>query len=173
MKNFTRRAFISSISCAALTGFNSSPANAQASTTGSLIRVLNKSLPDPKQTWIKISKWAWDYLKDDLLSQLTELALRYVIEHVSKFVNVVITATQQELQKIKAKLKGTVDDHLLQIAESALAAGVIITIAISGPFSPLIVAPELVAEALILPFLLIAYHQDLLNFVAGKAYEIV
>jgi hypothetical protein len=98
--------------------------------------------------------------------------VNYVIEHRQEFIEVIVHATQEVIQEIKNTLRKATDEHLTDIALAAIAAGIVITAAMAGPAALAAVPIEVAAEAVGLPFLLFFYHDDLLNFIAGKAYEV-
>lgn len=163
MALFTRRAFVSIGIGTVLAGFNPSSANAQVATFGR--RVLVPAV-------IKFKDWAWPYLKEALIGEIANQAAHYIVEHTKEIVQVTVNVTRKGLEDIKAALNKATDTHLLQITSAAIAAGLVLTVAISGPASILAVPMEIVAEAATLPFLLVFYHDDVSNFIAGKAYEV-
>ncbi|NJO41327.1 MAG: hypothetical protein HC769_13045 [Cyanobacteria bacterium CRU_2_1] len=107
-----------------------------------------------------------------MIDELSNRAVRYVIEHGEEFVKVIVHATQEVIQMIENTLREATDKHLTEIALAAIAAGMVITAAIVGPAAVAVLPVETVAEAVGLPFLLLFHHEDLLNFIAGKAYVV-
>jgi hypothetical protein len=100
------------------------------------------------------------------------MAARYAIEHAKDFVDVIVHLTKQAAEKIQSALRDETANHLLEIASAAIAAGIVLTIAITGPGSLVALPAELFTEAVGLPFLLMFYHEDVLNFITGKAYSV-
>ncbi|RUS93311.1 hypothetical protein DSM106972_096670 [Dulcicalothrix desertica PCC 7102] len=162
MTLFTRRAFISISVGTVLAGFNPEPANAQISRIRGLIPAV-----------IKFKDWAWPYLKEALLQEIANQAAHYIVEHAREIVQVTVNLTREGIERINAALRDETNSHLLEIASAAVAAGVVFTIAVSGPGSLFTVPMELVAEAATLPLLLVFYHDDVSNFIAGQAYEVI
>lgn len=163
MASFTRRAFVSIGVATVLAGFNPSPANAQVSIiSGKLIPAV-----------INFAEWSWPYLKNALIGEIVGQAAHYAVEYGKEAVKVIAHVTWEGLKRIDAALKDAVNSHLLEIAFAAISAGIVITVAITGPASLVAVPFEIVAEAASLPILLMFYHDDVSNFIAGKAYQII
>jgi hypothetical protein len=159
MAAFSRRAFVSMGLACAFVGINPSPANAQTISTA-------------QRALIRVSTWAWPHLKNALLNQLSDLAVRYAIEHAKDFVDVIVHLTEQAREKIQAVLRDETAGHLLEISMAAISAGIVLTVAVTGPGSLVALPAEIFAEAVGLPFLLTFYHEDVLNFVTGQAYTV-
>lgn len=162
MTLFTRRAFVSVGVATVLASFKTSPANAQ------VLRGNTKLI----SAVIDFAKWSWPYLKEALFQEIAGQAAHYIIEHTEGFVQVAVKVTREGIERINAALKDATNEHLFQIVSAAVAAGVVLTIAISGPAGIFAVPLEFVLEAATLPILLVFYHDDVLNFVTGKAYEL-
>ena len=161
MALFTRRAFISIGVGTVLAAYNPEPANAQITRIRSLVPAV-----------IKFKDWAWPYLKQALIEAVASQAANYIVEHVKEIVKVTINVTRKGLEDIKAALNKATDTHLFEITSAAIAAGLVLTVAISGPASILALPMEIVIEAATLPLLLVFYHNDVSNFISGQAYEV-
>jgi hypothetical protein len=109
MKSFTRRAFVITSIATAFAGFHPYPANAQGIPIGATLGAL-----------VKVSQWAWPHLQNALIDELSNRAVRYVIEHGEEFVKVIVHATQEVIHMIEDTLRKATDEHLTDIALAAI-----------------------------------------------------
>ncbi len=162
MTGFTRRSFLSMGLASVFVSINPFPANAQTIF----------ALPTTQKALIRVANWAWPHLKNALIGQLSDMAIRYAITSTKDFVDVIVHLTKQAAEKIQAALRDEANNHLLEIAMAAISAGIVITVALTGPASLVALPAEIITEAVALPLLLAFYHEDVLNFITGQAYTV-